>query len=96
MNKQAFSIYDMKTQSFDTPFFDVNIMKAQQAVAAVCLDPNSMLARYPEDFALYEIGEFDTGKGCMIPAAMPINLGTLGSIVAAMRPAPVEAINVEG
>lgn len=59
MITKMFSLYDGKAQMFQTPFYMPTLGMALRAFADLCNDPNTMVYRHPEDFSLYEIGEYD-------------------------------------
>lgn len=62
---KVYSIYDQKTGEWSNPFFqnhDVSAIRAfREAVKNE--DPNNMLNKYPRDFTLHLIGEWDNETG---------------------------------
>lgn len=65
MNKvNAYCVYDRKSKIYNTPYFLINDQVAMRQFQAVVNDKESMLYKYPEDYQMYKIGEFDmlTGK----------------------------------
>lgn len=71
MIKQVFSIYDEKGQVYGDPFYYTHQGEAVRAVTEAMQDFNTMLAKYPADFKLYALGQFDNTKGIMISSAIP-------------------------
>lgn len=63
MITKAFSVYDSKAEMFHVPFFMNTTAAGMRAFEQLINDPNSMPAKYPGDFVLYEIGEFDDSSG---------------------------------
>lgn len=67
---QMYSIYDKKTQSFTPPQFYKHVAEATRSVQ-MSLETkdgqNSLLSRYPGDYALYLIGTFDPKTGGIMP-----------------------------
>lgn len=61
---KMFSVYDLKANAFMQPFFFFTAGTAERAIVDQLRDENSSIGRHPEDFSLYELGEFDdtTGK----------------------------------
>lgn len=59
MQKQLFSVYDSKAQVYGNPFTSINEQLAMRDFQQACRDTNSQLHHFPNDFALYLIGEFD-------------------------------------
>ncbi len=50
------SIYDEKSECFGQPFFVPAIGIATRHFTDAVHNPESMMAKYPEDFTLYQIG----------------------------------------
>lgn len=67
MNIKMFSIFDAKAGSFAQPFFAFNEAVAQRNVAIAVRDGTSLLAKFPADYQLYLVGEFDDGTGEVTP-----------------------------
>lgn len=78
---KVFSVFDLKAGAFLPPFFFQSIGLAIRAFTDVVNDAKSSVARYPGDFTLYQIGEFDEVKGVLTPLAQHINLGLASSFV---------------
>lgn len=59
-----YSIRDDKAEAFMQPFYSVTHLTAMRSVEQAANDPESQIGRYPQDFQLYHLGEFDetTGK----------------------------------
>ena len=68
---RVYSIFDDKAQVFNTPFFSINHGTALRAFGDLCNDTRSSISRYPQDFHLYCLGEFDEDKGCIVNAEHP-------------------------
>lgn len=64
MNMRAYAIYDLKAKSYFMPFYMETEAQARRVFLTSCLDAGSALNKFPEDFALYELGiqDFETGK----------------------------------
>lgn len=75
---KAFSLYDSKGCMFNTPFFMHNEGMAIRSFMELTADASTMVAKYPEDFSLFLIGEFDDAVGELRPLAH-VNLGTAAS-----------------
>lgn len=65
MKLKMFSIRDSKGGYFHRPFYKSNEAEAERDFATGCNDPKSTMFLYPEDFDLYEVGNYDeiTGTG---------------------------------
>lgn len=62
----AFSVFDKKASSFATPFFVQTRGVAMRSFSDLANDQRSVVAQHPEDFALYEIGNFDETGGVLL------------------------------
>lgn len=84
MNALAFSIYDMKTGVFGTPFFALHIAQAVRSVADVGQDLGTTIGRHPEDYTLYRVGRFDDQTGMFVTDIEAIS--TVPQILEMYRP----------
>lgn len=78
---RAYSLYDTKTGIYSPPFWEI----ADGAAVRVCIataEHNNNIGKYPEDFVLYRVGEFDDAVG-MLNSVAPVNLGSVASLVLA-------------
>ncbi|AXH75153.1 MAG: nonstructural protein [Microviridae sp.] len=80
MLMQVFSILDVKTGAFGSPFFAFNVSVAQRNVAAAVRDGESMLSKFPGDFQLFQIGSFDDGSGLLEPMVPPLAVCNVASL----------------
>lgn len=65
-----FSVFDSKTAAFGNPFADQQPSSAIRNFADAVNDnsnPNNLWAKHPEDFSLFQIGQYDTDLGKLIP-----------------------------
>lgn len=60
---KLFAVLDRKAGYFKSPFFMLSIGEATRAMMNAMADPNTDLAKYPEDFALYEVGTWNDTSG---------------------------------
>ena len=63
MKLKAFSIRDQKAEIYNTPYFQKTMGEAERSFAQGVNDPKTMLHKYPEDFDLYYLGEYDDQLG---------------------------------
>lgn len=71
----VFSLHDSKVGSFGVPFFQASIGQAVRSVTELCSDPQSLISRYPGDFALFYLGQWDDLTGAYTPNIPPSHLG---------------------
>ena len=74
MIRQMFSVRNAKGEFFNPPFISHTKGSAERTFQTLCNDPQSDIARYPEDYDLYYMGDFDDIKGTMIPLDTPEHL----------------------
>lgn len=70
MELQIYSVYDKKTQAFNRPYFVQNDQVAKRAISS-SLENASELSQHPDDFAIYNLGNFTDDSGKIEPNAQP-------------------------
>lgn len=81
-----FSIRDIKASQFLTPFYSQNVSLASRECHSTVNsgNPENVICKYPEDFELYEIGQFDSDTGKIVTSVEGIkfitNLSTFKEI----------------
>ena len=76
MITQIFTIRDSKTKAFFTPFHSQNEELAIRSITECMYDESHQFARFPEDFDLYSIGEYDDSTGIFTTSA-PVHIVNL-------------------
>lgn len=79
MNK-LFSIRDTKSGHFGKPIVAPHQAPLIREFTEAVNDPKTIYSKFPADFDLYEVGDFDQNTGLLIPLKNPnhiINLTTL-------------------
>lgn len=69
------SVYDSKVQAFAQPFFMRTRGEALRGWIDVCNDVSTQFYKYPEDFSLMELAEYDESTGRFDNLPAPSNLG---------------------
>lgn len=59
MKLKVFSVYDSKVESYFKPFYCQTKGEAIRSFTEISNDNTSQIGKYPEDFTLFEVGEFD-------------------------------------
>lgn len=74
---KVFSIYDSKGEVYSTPRFELNAGIALRAFAdaAVALNGENAISQHPEDYTLFEIGNWDERLGEWIGYDAKLALG---------------------
>jgi len=89
---KIYSVYDSKGEFFDKPFIQRNAADAVRGFEmAVNGDHDSMIKRFPADYTLFEIGEWDDMTGTAVMHSAKINLGT-GLQLQKDKKAPIQGI----
>lgn len=60
---RIFSIYDTAAASYNKPFYAVSEGVALRIFQDILLDQDTSIGRHPEQFQLYDLGEFDEENG---------------------------------
>ncbi len=65
MRHRAFSIFDQKAKAYMTPFFMGEVGMATRTFTDMVNSPDHMIAKHPEDYVLFEVGQFDDTTGLL-------------------------------
>lgn len=79
----CYSIYDRKANCYNTPFFSQTDGVAVRNFQDLVSDTRSTVYRYPDDFSLYKVGEFNETSGALIPLDAPSHISNASEFVAA-------------
>lgn len=71
---KVFAVLDMKMKCFMQPFTSMNGGVASRMFQD-SITGDSVIGKHPEDFALYELGEFDEQTGFLQSHVTPVSLG---------------------
>lgn len=58
-----YSIRDSKAEIFNAPFYKKTHGEAERDFQTAVLDEKTMLSKYPEDFDLWYLGDYDDNTG---------------------------------
>lgn len=75
MKHKIFTVYDSKVQAYMLPFYQQTKGAAIRAFKDTCNDSTHPFYKHPEDYTLFELGEFDDGKAKFELYKTPISLG---------------------
>lgn len=81
METKVYAIRDKKAESFMQPFFATNAALALRTFADHANNPDTIFAKHPFDFVLYEIGLFNDQTGAIENTADNINLGSAADYI---------------
>lgn len=68
---KIYAVYDKKAMVYAPPFFVNTAIEAVRAFGELVADGRSTVAKYPSDFALYCLGDFDDCNGLFMPNGIP-------------------------
>lgn len=83
---RLFSVLDIKAGFFKPPFAARSDGEALRALSEAMRDPQTTLAQYPEDFALYETGNFNDATGTIEPTVPVRHLCGCAQLMPKPRP----------
>jgi len=63
MIHKMFTVYDSKSETYTPPFFDHAPGRALRTFSDCCNDSGHQFGKHPEDYTLFECGEFDDSTG---------------------------------
>lgn len=66
-----YSIRDNKTDHYAAPFVQQHDIDATRMFHRACKDDTVQFSHFPEDFDLYQIGDYDDTNGKLIPLSAP-------------------------
>lgn len=69
--KTIYALHDSRAAAYRNLHVEENPANAWRAFAEEVRNPNSMISRYPEDFELVAVGEFDDAVGLVVPYENP-------------------------
>lgn len=75
MIHKVLAVFDSKAQAFATPFYVANIQIGMRAFHAAANDNSLLVGKYPADYSLFALGEWDDETALFTPEQAPINLG---------------------
>lgn len=77
MKHKIFAVYDDKVEAFLQPFFLPTVGAAMRAMMDCVNDRGHAFHAHAEDYALYQLGEFDDSNAVFALDSPPKSLGLL-------------------
>jgi hypothetical protein len=75
MIQKVFSVYDCKAEAYLQPFFMMSKGEAVRGFSDLANDSSTSFYKHPEDYTLFEIGEYCTASGVLVPLDAHISIG---------------------
>lgn len=85
----VYALLDTKAGYFGAPFYAQTHGEAMRICIDAATDMRSTIARYPNDFTLYAIGQYDNTTA-FIKTEMPDPIGVIGNMLPRQPPLPLE------
>lgn len=82
MQTKVFAVFDSKACAYMAPFFLPSKGLAIRAFVDLATRPDSTVTKYPADFTLFELGEFEDSTGIIKALPAPISIGNALEFVA--------------
>lgn len=75
MIKKIFCVYDSAVENYGVPFFDVTLKSVMRSFMDIIGDKSSAIGKSPQDFTLFELGEYDSNTAKFNLHPSPISRG---------------------
>jgi hypothetical protein len=73
--KKIFCVFDSAVEDYGVPFFDVTLKSVLRSFMDICSDKSSAIGKSPQDFTLFELGEYETATATFKLHPSPISRG---------------------
>lgn len=84
MRKSILAVFDAKAQAFTTPFFHSTPESAQREFQEAVNDPKTDFNRWPEDYTLMHVGDYDHETGVITPVDPPLGVAAAATLIRPM------------
>lgn len=93
--EQVFAIYDNKVGGFNKPFVLKNKAEAERVLRQTLQGSDTLLARFPQDYNLYILGELDmiSGKGEIY--SEKVDCGNLSQFLSATEGDSIDGLSAD-
>lgn len=72
MTSKVYSIFDLKSSVYNAPMFVINVQTVLRGLHQQYQDQDSMIAKYAEDYLLFELGSWDDQIAELRPYEKPL------------------------
>jgi len=77
MKHEIFAILDMKVEAYHKPFFANSEGEAKRMIIETAKDEQTTFHKYPEDFQLFHLGNYNDSTAKIESNELPILLGNV-------------------
>lgn len=81
MIHKVFAVRDNTAELYNLPYYAPTTGSGKRLFSDTVNDKTSMLAKHPDDFELFELGEYDDVHAEFISNGSPVSLGTARSFL---------------
>lgn len=93
MFARVYSVLDRKVREFGPLMLErTEESMIRSLLSGVRDNPTSLIGKYPEDFDLYHVANFDPETGKVVPEDSSVLVGNVADIVARFAPANPEGV----
>lgn len=85
------SVYDMAAKRFLDPFFGPTLEFALRGFREACTTPGHQFEKFPEDYALYHVANFDPETGTL-EAMVPNKIAVASQLVRESQPQLIQEV----
>lgn len=75
MKQYILAVYDSKAEMFNQPMFFKAKGEGIRAFMDECNRDGSAIEKHPEDYTLFEIGQYNVETGLLVPLSTPVSMG---------------------
>lgn len=90
--KGMYAVRDAKTEVFSPPFIALTHGEAIRSFSGLCSNPETLIHKYPADYALFYLGQYFEANGSLKPAVQVLQLS---SALEHVRPAGGQPVVVK-
>lgn len=87
---KLFAMLDIKANHYLQPFTETSTIAALRGFEVAVNEGKSTFNRFPDDFCLMELADFDQNSGQITPYTSPMNLGSARSVLKNPQPQIVQ------
>lgn len=77
---RVYAIYDKKSKLYNQVIFSQNAGCAMRSYTSLVFERSNMMSRFPADYDIYDIGEFDDNSGKLSGCDAPVFICSLESL----------------
>lgn len=93
MNRGIYSIKDIKIGEYMNLLHLKNAAEAERYFLMLCGNPQAPMFKAPKDYAIHELGNFDTDSGTIMAARIPRDVTPHSAVDMAIRESEAAAKN---